>query len=455
MTGGVTMAAGRVPSLGVAPLGVASPGVASVGVQSRASGRQGGKYLVIAGAMFNLALCFISTRHWAHIGNPQIAVVEIGIMAIGFYQIRHRVDRSALWIMAVTFGFLVGAKLVNPAVSFKIAHDVGIMYIFYGLGRMASARTAWSTIWIVTALVMVVSFAELVFTDTYANLFNIWDYYVQKGVIASDTVNYSNTNLFLSGNRGAGAGRTFFQSIFGPHRVSSIFLEPDSLGNFSAVLFAWCLSVSRNQPGRRCVALYGVAVLCFILADSRFASGCCMLMLLMRVSPFCKVPLVAFLCPVIMATGLMVLGSMHELPGVLPAIITDDLSGRLIFSGRLLDYWNLGQWFGLAPSPVYTSDTGYAYVLNNLGAVLTLFYLGLFAFHRPGTPEAATMKILISVYFATSLCIGASVFTIKTAALLWFLYGVTETMGAARQAVRSRRPAAPRITLPPMAGAAI
>jgi putative polymerase len=41
------------------------------------------------------------------------------------------------------------------------------------------------------------------------------------------------------------------------------------------------------------------------------------------------------------------------------------------------------------------------------------------------------MKAMISVYFATSLCIGASVFTIKTAALLWFLYGTTNAVSRA------------------------
>ncbi|GAA4488861.1 polysaccharide polymerase [Gluconacetobacter asukensis] len=403
-----------------------------------AEGRLGGMYLVIAAAMFNLVLCFLSSRHWMLVGNSQIAVVEITILAAGLYLIRQRIDRTALWLMALTTGFVVGARLVNPALSVKILHDVGIMYIFYMLGRMASERTAWSTIRILIVLVLVVGFVELVFTNIYASLFNIWDYYVQKGVIAKDTVNYSNTNLFLSGNRGAGASRTFFQSIFGPHRVSSIFLEPDSLGNFSAVLFAWCLSVSRNQPGQRCVVMYALAVLCFVLADSRFASGCCLLMLLVRVSPFRRSALAAFLFPILIGTLLTLVGTMHELPGVLPAIIKDDLAGRLIFSGRLLDYWGLGQWFGLAPSQVYTLDTGYAYVLNNLGAVLTLFYLGLFAFHPSRTPEGATMKTMISVYFATSLCIGASVFTIKTAALLWFLYGVTDAMGPAALRIRPR-----------------
>ncbi|GBQ87323.1 surface polysaccharide polymerase [Gluconacetobacter johannae DSM 13595] len=406
---------------------------------------QGGKYLVVAGGVFNLWLCFVATRGWLHVGNAQIAAVELTIMAVGFYMIRNRIDRNAIWIMAVTCGFLAGAKLVNPAISFKILHDFGIMYIFYQLGRMASERTARSTIRILMVLVLAVGFVELVFTQAFAQAFNIWDYYVQKGVISSDTVNYSNTNLFLSGNRGAGAGRTFFESVFGPHRVSSIFLEPDSLGNFSAVVFAWCLSVSKNRPGRRCVMLYILAALCFVLADSRFASGCCALMLMLRLTPLCRVALVTFLLPLLVATALTLVGSFHELPGVLPAILKDDLSGRLVFSGRLLDYWHVGQWFGMAPSQVYTSDTGYAYVLNNLGAILTLFYLGLFAFRPPRSREGEIMRAMMSVYFATSLCIGASVFTIKTAALLWFLYGTTEAGPAAPDGASARRrPAARR-----------
>jgi hypothetical protein len=39
-----------------------------------------------------------------------------------------------------------------------------------------------------------------------------------------------------------------------------------------------------------------------------------------------------------------------------------------------------------------------------------------------------SMKAMISVYMATSLCIGANMFTIKTAALLWFLYGTTNAV---------------------------
>jgi len=120
---------------------------------------------------------------------------------------------------------------------------------------------------------------------------------------------------------------------------------------------------------------------------------------------------------------LLMVGSLHQLPSIRPYIMSDDFPGRLLFSGRLLNYWGWPQWFGLARSPIYVDDTGYAYVINNMGLPLTLGLLGLMVMKVPATREAASMKAMIIVYMATSLCIGANMFTIKTAALAWFLYG--------------------------------
>ena len=39
------------------------------------------------------------------------------------------------------------------------------------------------------------------------------------------------------------------------------------------------------------------------------------------------------------------------------------------------------------------------------------------------------MRTMLALYLATALCIGASVVSIKTAALLWFLYGAAQNLG--------------------------
>jgi len=116
----------------------------------------------------------------------------------------------------------------------------------------------------------------------------------------------------------------------------------------------------------------------------------------------------------------------------------------------LLGYWDLPQWLGLDVSPVYTEDTGYAYFVNNLGLPLALYLLAVFAAFKPRSREAARFKAMISVYYATALCIGASVFSIKTAALLWFLYGTTNSVARLRARVPPNEPsrAAGSITLP-------
>jgi putative polymerase len=146
-------------------------------------------------------------------------------------------------------------------------------------------------------------------------------------------------------------------------------------------------------------------------------------MLLAWLLPVFKARPVIFLLPVLTVLALTIAGSIHELQGIKPSILSDNLPGRLLFSGRLLNDWTLQNWLGLSVSPVYTSDTGFAYLINNLGLPLGIFLLAIFAFHPVLRQEAAGMKAMVGIYFAASLCIGASVFSIKTAALLWFLYG--------------------------------
>ena len=404
-----------------------------------------GSLLVLASAMFNIVLCFVKTRGWAPVADPEIVLTELVIMAAGLLVIRHQVPKRVVQFTGLLVVFMIGLKLINPGINLKILPDLGIMYIFYKLGRMASPQQANRLVWLVMAIVLAVGIFELLFTATFGNLFDVWSYYLDKGVIAQGTVNYSGTNLFLSGDRGA-VSRTFFPGLLGPHRVSSVFLEPVSLGNYAAIMFAWCISTATGPRWKR-NALLALSLLCCVLADGRFGAGCCAMMLAFRLTPLVRSRMVIFALPVLILLALTLAGSLDEIPDTLPAIMSDNFAGRLLFSGRLLDYWHPLQWMALAPSQVYTADTGYAYVVNNLGLPLALLFLGLFAVHIPARREAVLMKAMIVVYIATSLCIGASIFTIKTAALLWFLYGVTNAPIMVLSGGRLRRVSARQLHL--------
>lgn len=388
-----------------------------------------GPRLVLVALVFNMVLCLITTRGGIHMSNTVVIVAELSILAVGLFAIRHRISAQAAQVTGVMCVFLTGMKLINPGLDLKIIHDIGIMYIFYELGLMSTLEVGNRLVWWAMTIVIVMGLFELLLPNVFVSFFDEWTYYVDKGVISASTVNYSDTGFFISGQRAGTLSRTFLPSLLGPHRVASVFLEPVSMGNFSVLIFAWCISTRIDRPRVKAL-LYVLAAMCFVLGDSRFASGCWLIMILFRCTPFYRSSFIVFCLPVMAVVGLVMCGSIRELPGVLPSIMHDDFTGRLVFSGRLLNYWTPSQWLGLAPSQVYTADTGYAYVINNLSLPLATFLLMIFAFHKVRTPEAVSMKAMISVYMATSLCIGANMFTIKTAALVWFLYG---TANAARR----------------------
>ena len=94
---------------------------------------------------------------------------------------------------------------------------------------------------------------------------------------------------------------------------------------------------------------------------------------------------------------------------------------RLLFSGRILmdlDYLN---WLGIGSSSAYTLDTGYAYVITGIGmvgfAVAWCWFMSLNGNNR----YFYAFRNTVAAYFAALLCVSQSQFTIKTAALLWFL----------------------------------
>ena len=386
-----------------------------------------GPRLVLVALIFNMVLCLITTRAGLHMSNTVVIIAELCILSAGLFAIRHRISAQAAQITGVMCVFLVGMKLINPGLDLKIIHDIGIMYIFYELGMMSSMQDGNRVVWWAMSIVITMGLFELLLPNVFVSFFDEWTYYVDKGVIAASTVNYSDTGFFISGQRAGEMSRTFLPSLLGPHRVSSVFLEPVSMGNFSVLIFAWCISTRIDRPRTKAL-LFALAAGCFVLGDSRFAFGCWMLMILFRSTPFYRSSFIVFCLPVLAVVGLVIAGSLHAMPGVLPSILQDNFVGRLLFSGRLLNYWEPSQWLALAPSQVYTADTGYAYVINNISLPLAVGLLMIFAFHKPRTPEAVSMKAMISVYMATSLCIGANMFTIKTAALLWFLYGAANAM---------------------------
>src|SRR5690606_7982816 len=131
-------------------------------------------------------------------------------------------------------------------------------------------------------IVIAIGLVEAIFFDTYTRYINTFTYYIGLGGIAEASAQIAGQTVTLNGLRPEGIGRTLLPQLLGSHRVSSIFLEPVSLGNFAVIIMAWALAKPTEQWRRTAWFLFGAMVL-VVLADSRFAFYSATLLLTLRV----------------------------------------------------------------------------------------------------------------------------------------------------------------------------
>ena len=219
--------------------------------------------------------------------------------------------------------------------------------------------------------------------------------------------------------------------------MSSLFLESISLGNFGSLVVFWGITRSTMERQLRFWSIVaGIALI--ILSDSRFSAsflGVGILILLMN--PRITTPVVIAM-PFVAMAGLCLAAAGAPMQDV-PSLEGTTFHDRLVFSGRILLDLDIFKWMGVGMASGYTLDTGYAYVLSNVGLIgLTVFWAWFISLRGEGRAFYA-LRNTAAAYFAVLFCISQSQFTIKTAALLWFLLGVLSvTREAARRAEPSK-----------------
>ena len=387
--------------------------------------RYAGPALVVAATCFNIVLCFVNTRHWAQIGNAHIIAVSLAIVLAGLWLVRGNVTLGLMQSCLLIGAGTVGLGLLNPELDLKILFDLLIAVAFYLLGTRSTPQATDRLLLVLMAIVLAFGMAELLAPDRYQDAFDILDFYSNKGALRAESLKFASTKFFSSAERATAEGRVMLPWLFGSHRVSSLFLEPVSMGNFAQICLAWLLSVRMRWSLTR-VLLAAGTLLCVVLPDSRQAIGTCLMLIGLYMSGLARSRALATCLPFAVLAAMVVLGVATLTPGEAIGIEADDLQGRLLFSAKLLASYGPGEWLGLVASHRYTADTGYAYMLTNVGLPLALFTWLRVTLAPAGSPEGESMRGMVTVYLATSLCIGASLFSIKTAAILWFLYGAAQ-----------------------------
>jgi putative polymerase len=291
--------------------------------------------------------------------------------------------------------------------------------------------------YVATIIILFFALFEFFYLDAYLKVFSITEYYVARGTLdAPDPSLQWAHGLMLSGMRPPEQGRELL-SFLGGHRVSSLFLEPISLGNFGCTVALWAIARSRME---RHVRVWSIAagIALIILSDSRFnASFLGVGILILLNSPRVTGPVV-FAMPFVLMFGLWLAGA-NAVAEEVPFHQGLNLEGRLLYSGRVLFDFDILNWLGIEMSRSPTADAGYAYIVSNVGLIgFTAFWLSLMSLGSRNRYFYA-FRNTNAAYFAALLSVSTSQFTIKTAALQWFLMGALSVANDAARSLQQLR----------------
>src|SRR5690606_14705421 len=295
--------------------------------------------------------------------------------------------------------------------------DLIIPLCFFWLGcNVGRPELADRALTVAITIILAMGLMEFFFLDLYTNFFNIFGYYVNIGNLQVITEYARDSRLQMNGMRPEGIGRTLLPGLLGSHRVSSVFLEPVSLGNFAALTAAWGLS--RDKADFRTGAFFvGAAIVLMVLSDSRFALMSVSIMVLMRVMLAGNAINLAVLAPFGAVALLLFMGVTTT------GNIGDNFMGRLAVSGWSLLEFDVAALLGAGHARGF-ADEGYAYVLSTFGLPLCLMLWASLWFLQMPDERGRRFRAFISIYIALILCVsGTSLFAFKTAGFLWFLMG--------------------------------
>lgn len=373
--------------------------------------RQLATIAVLGGLTFNAFLCFLNTNVMG-IRESHVMLFEMALIGCAYLAALSR--RIDLYLVSAFFlSYMLLLFALRGEIDLKAVRDVLIPIGFYFMGtQVRDIKLADRLVTISIAVVLAFGLFEYFLTELYLDFFNVLGYFIARGSLTLEDTFGATRGLFISGLRPE--PRTLL-SFLGQHRVSSVFLEPVSAGNFGAIVFAWAL-FRTNMRYR--FAVMAAAIATVVLADARFGFYTCILMALML--PFYR--LVAK--PVWMALPFLLL-ALIAVYGL--ATGTDgganDIAGRFKVTAAILTRLDLPVVLGIATTDEFTADSGLAYTLTKFGLFGFVALWAALVFAPFKDAKAWSFHSMVLIYLLLLMIISNSFFSIKTAALLWFVLG--------------------------------
>lgn len=373
--------------------------------------------ILIASVVYQAVLAFAHT-HFYRASALAVAAAEFAIYLACVFVLAKRIRLEFVAIVALVLAYLFLLSIFRNALEFKGFRDVVIPLLFFWLGRhVADIGYADRVLKLLVGVVLIFGFFELFFLDRYTRLLDIFSYYVSTGTVTISTNFIRDSALNLNGLRPEGIGRTIFPSLLGSHRVSSVFLEPVSLGNFSVIVAAWGLSKPRTEYKQMLFFLLS-AIALIALSDSRYGLIVVTALIVMRFTVTGRLNVAAIILPFVSIAVLVLIGLFFE------GKIADNVMGRLFWTGNTLLSFDVEKIMGIKGFDIPYGDMGYAYLLSRWGVLLCIALWAALWMVKMKDERGERFRAYAALYISLILTVsGTSFFALKTAGLLWFLVG--------------------------------
>ena len=323
---------------------VSTPSTISIGEPAGPQATTLAAVVVFAAVLFNLALCFVNTTLFA-VGVSAVIAAEIALIGMALGLIWYR-GYALYTILLLLTAYFFAVMLIRSELDPKIARDLVIPIVFFFLGRyLGSFRSADRLVTLLIFVALGGALFEWLALNAYLHFFDVIHYYQARGTeqtLEADTA----AGLFIKGTETAGGlfiNATRFDErtllpFLGEHRVSGIFMEPVSLGNFGAIAFAWVLLRDRSR-----IWIFGAKILAIatilVLADARFGFYLCLFALVIYIAAPLIRPTMLFVAPFLAIIALVTYAGIHW-----NAVWDNTMIGRFLSSGHSiasLDPWQV------------------------------------------------------------------------------------------------------------------
>lgn len=384
--------------------------------------------LVLMAVLFNPVLAIVN-GHLVSLTPAMVIACEVVIVgAAHLIALLYFRARMAPWYLLIGLlcAFAIFRAVATGGMEVKFLRDVLLIPTFIILGMTFPRRSLTWVLVTLQLIVLAVVVLEAVSQPTYASLFDVKSYYINTRGFSEEDFWNTSSDLFVSATR---PSERFF-SFVDLHRMSSLFLEPVSLGNYCIIIFAYVLASFRElSPMARLILLGGVGVL-IIACDGRLAVSSCLIIAIatlfasrlpQRVSV--AIPFIVF---IFAAIGVAFL-ELRAGP--------DDFAGRVAHTIVLLQKYDLQDLLGISTFHLVAAmDSGLAYLITTQSLFLTVvLWLFIALALNEETRHAAIFKVATALYLSLSMLISFSFLSIKTAALLWFILGAMQTPSGVRK----------------------